>query len=259
MDQSKNKIIIVGDPGVGKTAFINKHRTAYFEEKYTHTKGTHISNLSFLTSQGRVIFDIYDIAEVDIRQYTGARACIIMFDVTDPQTYKDVFTWQNIISKSCPNIPIVICGNKADLKDRKVHPKDIHLDVKYYDISTKVDYHIEKPFLYIIKKLYGENTCLFEDDSDLPDYQEKIVEKTAMQIIRDFKHRFPHRKIFTAICKYFMDHEDTGYISQGVKNTKLVVFAVDKTYKHLSTIIKRLELDRKTVVIVQESSEPQKN
>src|SRR5271154_277014 len=59
----------------------------------------------------------------------------------------------------CENIPIVLCGNKVDVKERKVKAKAITFHRKkalqYYDISAKSNYNFEKPFLWLARKLTG--------------------------------------------------------------------------------------------------------
>jgi GTPase SAR1 family protein len=52
--------------------------------------------------------------------YIGGQAAIIMFDVTARVTYKSVPHWHKDLTRVCDNIPIVLCGNKIDCKDRKV-------------------------------------------------------------------------------------------------------------------------------------------
>jgi len=88
-----------------------------------------------------------------------------MFDVTARVTYKSVPHWHKDLVRVCENIPIVLCGNKVDCKDRKVKPKDIYFhrkkNLQYYDISAKSNYNFEKPFLYIVRKLTGDPNCHF--------------------------------------------------------------------------------------------------
>lgn len=59
----------------------------------------------------------------------------------------------------CENIPIVLCGNKVDVKERKVKAKSITFhrkkNLQYYDISAKSNYNFEKPFLWLARKLVG--------------------------------------------------------------------------------------------------------
>lgn len=48
-----------------------------------------------------------------------------MFDVTARVTYKNVPTWHKNLTRVAENIPIVLVGNKVDVKDRKVKAKNI--------------------------------------------------------------------------------------------------------------------------------------
>lgn len=53
------------------------------------------------------------------------QCAVIMFDVTARVTYKNVPNWHRDLVRVCENIPIVLCGNKVDIKDRKVKAKAI--------------------------------------------------------------------------------------------------------------------------------------
>lgn len=48
-----------------------------------------------------------------------------MFDVTARVTYKNVPNWHRDLVRVCENIPMVLVGNKVDVKDRKVKVKSI--------------------------------------------------------------------------------------------------------------------------------------
>lgn len=167
----KFKVILVGDGGVGKTTFVKRHRTGEFDKKYVPTMGVDVHPLPFHTNLGKVIFNCWDTAGQEkmggLRDgyYIGGQAAIIMFDVTSRITYKNVPHWHRDISRVCDEIPIVLCGNKIDSKDRRVKPRDIYFhrkrNLQYYDISAKSNYHFEKPFLYIAKKLTGDDKCTF--------------------------------------------------------------------------------------------------
>jgi len=89
-----------------------------------------------------------------------------MFDVTSRVSYKNVPIWHRDLTRVCDDIPIVLCGNKVDVKDRKVAPKQISFqrkkaNIQYYDISAKSNYNFEKPFLWITKKLTGDQNVEF--------------------------------------------------------------------------------------------------
>lgn len=68
----------------------------------------------------------------------------------------------------CEGIPIVLCGNKVDVKNRQVKPKQVTFhrkkNLQYHEISAKSNYNFEKPFLYLARKLTGDATLHFVEE-----------------------------------------------------------------------------------------------
>ncbi len=56
------KLVLVGDGGVGKTTFVKRHLTGEFEKRYIPTHGVEVHPMSFKTSRGEVILDVWDTA-----------------------------------------------------------------------------------------------------------------------------------------------------------------------------------------------------
>jgi len=87
--------------------------------------------LVFYTNRGPIRFNVWDTAGQEkfggLRDgyYIQGQCAIIMFDVTARVTYKNVPNWHRDLVRVCENIPIVLCGNKVDIKDRKVKAKSI--------------------------------------------------------------------------------------------------------------------------------------
>jgi len=167
------KLVLVGDGGTGKTTFVKRHLTGEFERKYVATLGVEVHPLTFHTNCGPICFNVWDTAGQEkfggLRDgyYIQGQAAIILFDVTSRMTYKNVPNWHRDLVRVCENIPIVLCGNKVDVKDRKVKAKQITFHRKrglqYYDISAKSNYNFERPFLWLARKLVGEpNLILVE-------------------------------------------------------------------------------------------------
>lgn len=97
----------------------------------------------------------------------GGHCAIIMFDVCSRITYQNVPKWYKDLVRVCENVPIVLVGNKVDVKDRKVKAKQITFhrkkNLQYYDISAKSNYQFEKPFIWLLRRLVGDpNLTLVE-------------------------------------------------------------------------------------------------
>jgi len=165
------KLVLVGDGGVGKTTFVKRHQTGEFEKKYIATLGVEVHPLVFHTNRGPIRFNVWDTAGQEkfggLRDgyYIQGQCAVILFDVTSRITYKNVPNWHRDLVRVCQNIPIVLCGNKVDVKDRKVTPKAIVFhrkkNLQYYDISARSNYNFEKPFLWLARKLTGDATLEF--------------------------------------------------------------------------------------------------
>ena len=90
-----------------------------------------------------------------------------MFDVTSRITYKNVPNWHRDLTRVCEDIPIVICGNRADIKDRKVKPKQITFhrrkNLQYFDLHSqrKSVWNLGRPFLHLARKLSGDDNLHF--------------------------------------------------------------------------------------------------
>jgi len=88
--------------------------------------------LDFDTNRGTLRFNVWDTAGQEkfggLRDgyYIQGQCAIIMFDVTGRITYKNVPVWYRDLQRVCENIPIVLVGNKVDVKERKVKVKQIN-------------------------------------------------------------------------------------------------------------------------------------
>lgn len=157
------KVVIVGDGGVGKTTFVKRHLTGEFEKQYVATQGATAHKLPFYTNRGPIMFNVWDTAGQEKfgglgdGYYVKAAAAIIMFDVTSRITYSNVPDWHKALERVCEKIPMVLCGNKCDKRERKVKTRQITFhrkkNLKYFDISAKSNYNYEKPFLFIARKI----------------------------------------------------------------------------------------------------------
>uniref|UniRef100_A0A673KHP4 GTP-binding nuclear protein Ran n=1 Tax=Sinocyclocheilus rhinocerous TaxID=307959 RepID=A0A673KHP4_9TELE len=180
-------LVLVGDGGTGKTTFVKRHLTGEFEKKYVATLGVEVHPLVFHTNRGAIKYNVWDTAGQEkfggLRDgyYIQAQCAIIMFDVTSRVTYKNVPNWHRDLVRVCENIPIVLCGNKVDIKDTYEE------FVLYYDISAKSNYNFEKPFLWLARKLIGDPNLEFVEMPALAPPEIAMDPSLAAQYEHDLK------------------------------------------------------------------------
>lgn len=174
---------------------------------YLATLGVEVHPLLFNTNFGPIQFNVWDTAGQEkfggLRDgyYINGQCAIIMFDVTSRITYRSVPNWHRDLTRVCENIPVVLCGNKVEVKDRKVKAKQITFhrkkNLQYFEISAKVNYNFEKPFIWLAKKLSGNNNVQFVeapalrppeasiDMNDMERYQKELDQAAAMPLPED--------------------------------------------------------------------------
>ncbi len=173
---SSYKILLVGESKVGKTSFIQKHLTGKYIQDHNPTTGIESYLLKFNTNYGLINLNIHEcgghkkFVGLPINYYRCSDAVIVMFDLTSLETYKLAKERVRNILLAIPKSPLVLCGNKVDLQDRKVKPKGIavHFELEserkflYYDISVKSNYNFQKPFLFLLRQITNRSDLTIE-------------------------------------------------------------------------------------------------
>lgn len=132
------KVILVGDPGVGKSSLINTYVHGKFKHSYQVTIGLDVSSkiVEINTDKKKsemIKLSIHDIGGQDrfvtIRHlfYPGAHLAMFVYDLTRLNSLKNLITtWEAELSQYNPpeeggnNIQKILVGNKADLEDLRV-------------------------------------------------------------------------------------------------------------------------------------------
>ena len=164
------KIVLLGDAGCGKTAFVNRISKGDYSKTYSPTLGVEVTPIYLSTNQGDLIYSIWDTAgKAEFRglkqdYYIHADLAIIFFDVNDKTSFDNITKWEKEFENVCPNSPIIFLGNKVDIKGRLVYPDAIEAKLAgqpYFDFSVRSNYNIEMPFLQAAKILLNNNNVFF--------------------------------------------------------------------------------------------------
>jgi hypothetical protein len=141
--------------------------------------------LRFTTNYGTICFNCWDTAGQEKvgcdLYYVGSACAIIMFDVTNRDSYHSVPNWHRDIVRVCGSIPMVLVGNKVDAPQRVVKAKMITFhrenSLQYYDISAKTQFHLQQPFLWLARRLANDPQLTFA--TQLPGGTQATTSPTA--------------------------------------------------------------------------------
>jgi small GTP-binding protein len=124
------KVIVIGDPAVGKTSLIRKFVKKQFEKDYLPTVGVSISKevIEMEIEGKKVIINLllWDLAGqpqfylLHKVYYNGANGVIIGFDLTRTHTFSNIKNWhKELVKDGLIDLPMVLVGNKSDLKEER--------------------------------------------------------------------------------------------------------------------------------------------
>ncbi len=164
-----SKIIVCGDPSVGKTSTILRFTDNAFIRTYIPTLGVSISEKTIKIKEEYVNLIFWDIAgqskfEMMRRHfYQGAEAVIVIFDLTNRKSFESVSGWYKDIKRYIEiyqNTLIgFVLGNKEDLVgERKVSTAEASsvaksLNIGYVETSAKTGKNVEQLFYRIADSL----------------------------------------------------------------------------------------------------------
>ena len=99
--------------------------------------------------------------------YKGAHAIVIVFDITDKDSFEHVKIWMQDIDKFAKQgVMRILVGNKCDLENQRAITKEegnemaLKYGIKYVETSAKDTINIEELFVNIAKNLMEKQQSL---------------------------------------------------------------------------------------------------
>ncbi|MCG3215667.1 MAG: GTP-binding protein [Candidatus Heimdallarchaeota archaeon] len=160
------KIINIGDYSVGKTSLAVRYTQNRFTSSYLPTLGVDFHSKNILydedTTLRLVLFDTVGqekLVALRKRYYTGAHGAVVVFDVTRKDSFDHIRKWIEEVEEKCPDIPIIIVGNKTDLIDQRAVTKE-EVEAKWtskgytvLESSAKMGEGVDDIYTIIAKKV----------------------------------------------------------------------------------------------------------
>jgi len=118
------KLVVVGDATVGKSSFLKKIVNQDFNEITEPTIGVDFFTHTVSIPNGKIIKShIWDTAGQEAfrsiikNYYRNAAGMFLMYDVSNRNSFESLDYWVNEIKYMDVSIPVILIGNKTDLKD----------------------------------------------------------------------------------------------------------------------------------------------
>jgi len=161
------KVLLIGEAAVGKTSLTLKFVHGKFKSDYLLTVGMEPYSKYLRIGKDVATLSIWDIAgqqRFDVFRtmfFKGAKAALLVFDLTRPQTLSKLEDWhEDLIKNAGKDVLKILIGNKNDLVDlRSVPKKDALAFAKkinalaYIETSAKTGANVNESFHQITVKL----------------------------------------------------------------------------------------------------------
>ena len=172
MKRTAISIVILGEKAVGKTMICSRFLGLEFRNEHLTTVGIEKMTKTIKTEEGEEIkLKLWDTAcqerfrAISLKNVHYSQAAVVVFDLTDKESFDKVSDWLKDIRENEPSIPISLFGNKSDLKEKRVvDQNDIDTlceneTLEYFETSAKDNTGITEGFTKVAKlgyKAYGD-------------------------------------------------------------------------------------------------------
>jgi Ras-related protein Rab-6A len=198
------KLSLIGDGGVGKTSMVQRYVHGIFKADYKATIGTFISKkeCQFDELNTSVRFMIWDLAGQSQFQrlwpdyLTDSRAGIIVYDITNRESFQNVKKWFNIITEvAFENIVLILVGNKVDLTEtREISTEEgmelaKSLGVYYMETSAKTNENIDDVFEWVALQIINMKVEEVKDtilDKQIEEGKKFIISSRQLKTLNQY-------------------------------------------------------------------------
>lgn len=190
--EGPHKVLVIGEPGIGKTSLIRRYVDGIFDKHYCATLGVDFAlKIVPWTEKKNIRLQLWDIAgqerfsSMTRVYYKQATACVIIFDITRRTTFQEVLKWKADLDNktrlpSGDLLPCLLVANKCDLPARPVSNEEIQAVcdeqgfVGWIETSAKEDMNVTKAMRFLIEHILALHDEQFEAPA-----QEKLVMVTG--------------------------------------------------------------------------------
>jgi Ras-related protein Rab-8A len=160
------KLLLIGDSGVGKSCLLLRYADDAFTTQFISTIGIDFKVKTIDIDGKRVKLQIWDTAgqerfrTITNAYYRGAMGIILIYDITDEQSFLNVTNWiRNIDQHASDHVVRQLVGNKCDMESERAvsYSRGEALaktyQMKFFESSAKTNHNVTESFNYIAKEI----------------------------------------------------------------------------------------------------------
>jgi Ras-related protein Rab-1A len=154
------KLLLIGDSGVGKSCLLLRFADDTYTDSYISTIGVDFKIRTVDLDTKTIKLQIWDTAgqerfrTITSSYYRGAHGIIIVYDITDKESFDNVRQWLFEIDRYAnEQVCKLLVGNKADLKNKRAVEFETakafadELNIPFLETSAKSATNVEQAFL----------------------------------------------------------------------------------------------------------------
>jgi len=157
------KILLVGDAGVGKSSLLLRFADDTFTSTFISTIGVDFKIRTVEIGGLRVKAQIWDTAgqerfrTITSSYYRGARGFLLVFDVSDVESFNNLRAWFNEIEGyASEERTILLIGHKQDMYDQRQVDREVaekfatEHGMDYVEASAKTGENVDEAFIQLL-------------------------------------------------------------------------------------------------------------
>ncbi|CAO2829898.1 ras-related protein RABD1-like [Amaranthus tricolor] len=189
------KLLLIGDSSVGKSCLLLRFADDSYVDSYISTIGVDFKIRTVELEEKTIKLQIWDTAgqerfrTITSSYYRGAHGIIIVYDVTEMESFNNVKQWLNEIDRYAnESVCKLLVGNKCDLVENKVVDTQMgqaladELGIPFLETSAKDAINVEQAFLTMageIKKKVGNQPTAKKSTGSVPIRGQPIQQKSS--------------------------------------------------------------------------------
>ena len=184
------KVLLLGNSNVGKSSLFLRFVDDIWNDTFIPTIGVDFKVKTLEIDGKKIKMQIWDTAgeerfkNIISSYYRGAHGILLLYDVTDRESFKNLNNWLIEIEKNAnKNVLKVLIGNKTDLEDKRIISYNQGKEfadtygLKYVETSAKKNLNVTEAFETLGREIMSANV----DKNIIKQKQNKTISVSKAQ------------------------------------------------------------------------------